>query len=171
MFAPRVYSFVVKSVFNHDTSLLLLAREDITLRDKFSVMSQLPASPGKVTIWNGIVILICFCFMFVLLLWWPSHIIFSYIQTCRSRHLISKYLHVVLLVKLFIFFLYDDFFAAQVFYLHVESGANVQHVSTLTDIWRIYPQLWDGLELVYLSLRGTFVLLLVWSTRQLSITS
>ena len=57
-FAPRVYGFVVKSVFNHDASLLLLAREDITLRDKFFAMTQRPATPGKVTFLRGIVVLI-----------------------------------------------------------------------------------------------------------------
>ena len=64
-FAPRVYGYMVKSVFNHDASFLLLEREDITLCKKFFAMSKRPAEPGKVTFLRGIVVLFFCDFQYV----------------------------------------------------------------------------------------------------------
>ena len=47
--APRVYGFLVMSVFDQDVSVLLMEREDITLRDKFYDKTTRQATPGKVT--------------------------------------------------------------------------------------------------------------------------
>ena len=74
MFAPRVYGFVVKTLFNYDASLLLLSREDITLKDKFVAMSQLPATPGQIIYFPYIAVLTCPFFYSQC----PSQFIFSF---------------------------------------------------------------------------------------------
>ena len=47
-FAPRVYGIKVMIVFANDVSVLLMEREDITLRDKFVEMTKRPATLAAV---------------------------------------------------------------------------------------------------------------------------
>ena len=44
--APRIYGFEVMTVFNKEVSLLLLEREDTTIRDKFWNMSLRLITPN-----------------------------------------------------------------------------------------------------------------------------
>ena len=45
---PRVYGFLVMPVFGQDVSLLVMEREDITLRNKFHNMTKRQATSGEV---------------------------------------------------------------------------------------------------------------------------